>query len=755
MQPNAPATLRKSSIFYFRGPQAIGDAALALLDLTGDLRQLDLIVENLNVAKTSLRTDWKLLPNGQQAKAWARTPGWRLPGRRRWLYEGSPNNPGGIDPALYGTDLSQNNVLHWHAHIARCTLALKNNRGKKSPQRHDYGQQYEFWRSYLLDDFEQLWSQRNNLNFDRSMYRSLMAALAYSRAMYLLENRARDNSTVVTLTGWRQNDEVTQTHEGVTIRAASIFSVSGEANAGESHPKPYAWQLTNVTHYTHGHSYHLYLMGSSGFNDSYMTGLANNLYYCTFIDGPGGDLAVDVGGGGIPFAGATRTQLRTRDGGQYGARHALAGQVKARYSARTALGDGLWLPVRFGSSRLADDLTAMRNRFSPLQNSNTPLDKAALCIAHLVSAGYRRDDGLPSSPDPGGPQNPEPPPYYAPTDPPDLRRYFFFEDVDVAERIPDFTLLPDRVDYDPGDPLQPPEASLPALYPNELINYVRLLGNAVNQLIDERGTGGAPPPDTGGGGGGGEFTAWPDSFIRTIFWGLSGQPTSLGNPGEAQMLFVGGAAVTEDGIKCSRGTNPQYVMSTPLAFDLSNDFVLLSVVKDAQNAGDLAAYCAAASQNFNDGYVQVQQLGSDLQGVYRTLGSNIWAKTLDSPAQPLPMSGAGWRMVKLAKLGDSFAITNVNRLALGDTPNKARLSFASGTGQNFPKGTGGGVRIGAGIVPRVQPGTGIIGTGNFTVGALVLVPGAMTDVQTADWYNAFRNAQIAAGLSTVLTAPAV
>ena len=726
------------------------------------MRQLDLIVEQLNAAKTSLKTDWRKLPNGQQAKAWTRYPDRRLPGRRRWLYQGTPRDPGGIDPVLYGTDLSENNVLQWHAYVARAALALKNNRGKTSPQRHDYEQQFDFWRTYLLDDFEGLWGDRINFNFDRSLYRSVMGHLAYCRAMYLLEGRARDNSSVVTLNGWRQGDDVVITHEGVQLRAVPQGSKAGSANAGQSFSTT-GWQPVFVSHHTMGHAYHLYLMGT--LNQAYVTELANGLYYSTLIDGPKGELATDLGGGGIPYGGAPRDRLLTRDGGQYNAKYLLSSKVKGRYSARESLSDGLWLPVHFGSAAFISDLTTLRNRFSPLSSSNTPLDKAALCLARLRQAGFQRNDDLPTGPGSGGsPQNPEPPPYYAPTEPPDLRRYFFFEEADVAERIPDFTLLPDRVDFDPGDPLQPPEASLPADIINELIRYTRLQTSAINQLIDERnngvpsGGGGGTGGDAGGGvTGGGEFTAWPDALARYICWGQSGQPTEIESGGgtTAKLRLIGGAAINENGVVCRRATsgNPQYAMSESLGFDLIGDYAALAVVKDVAGAGDLAAYVSIALPGLNDGYLQAQQLGGNLQGVYRTVDSDIWAKTLDTPAQPLPFGGDGWRVTKIAKIGDNFAVTNVNRLALGDTPNKARLSFASGTGGKFHNTVGDRFRIGSGIVPRVQPGTGLIGMGNFTLGALVLVAGAMTDDETVIWYNAFRNAQIAAGLSTVLTAP--
>ena len=113
---------------------------------TGDLRLLDEIDRHLQLMRKELRTTWVDV-NGNSV-----TPNDGTKDFRRWLFL--------RDSSDYGKDTRIMDAVMAHALVAEAAYAFMLNRDLSSPSGVPYGQRAEFWREYLVNDFEQIWRIR-------------------------------------------------------------------------------------------------------------------------------------------------------------------------------------------------------------------------------------------------------------------------------------------------------------------------------------------------------------------------------------------------------------------------------------------------------------------------------------------------------------------------------------------------------------------------------------------------------------------
>lgn len=111
---------------------------------TGDLLLLDEIVRLSDRMAGALTTHW------YDATTWdPYTPTDGTAGYRRWVYI-RPNDT----HHRVGKDTDRISVYKTHAYIALVAYMLDLNRDLVSPSGHDYGERADFWRDYLVNDFE-------------------------------------------------------------------------------------------------------------------------------------------------------------------------------------------------------------------------------------------------------------------------------------------------------------------------------------------------------------------------------------------------------------------------------------------------------------------------------------------------------------------------------------------------------------------------------------------------------------------------
>ncbi len=113
---------------------------------TGDLKLLDEIDYIVELMRGELHDSWRDVREGSAA------PG--TDGYLNWVWRAS-----GAD-GYYGKDTHQLDEMKTHALIASVAWALEVNRDLESPGGHDYAAHADFWKDYLVNDFEAKWRER-------------------------------------------------------------------------------------------------------------------------------------------------------------------------------------------------------------------------------------------------------------------------------------------------------------------------------------------------------------------------------------------------------------------------------------------------------------------------------------------------------------------------------------------------------------------------------------------------------------------
>lgn len=116
--------------------------------VTGDLSLLDEVDRLAEHMRSKLRDGWRSTLDG--------TSGTR-DGYLNWVHRY------GDSTAHQGKDLHLFNEMRTHAIVAEFTWAFHANRDLTSPNGVDYGQRAQVWTSYLLENFEPKWRERNGV----------------------------------------------------------------------------------------------------------------------------------------------------------------------------------------------------------------------------------------------------------------------------------------------------------------------------------------------------------------------------------------------------------------------------------------------------------------------------------------------------------------------------------------------------------------------------------------------------------------
>lgn len=136
--PDATSLAKSGDIFTYRGMlQAYIHSLLSAFRVTGDLRLLD-EVDRLGQLMRSKLSD----TNGD--------------GYLNWVDKFSSDR-------FRGTDKQMAFDLKAHALVAEIAWALHNNRDLRSPSGANYGSHADFWKSYLVNQFEAKWRKRNGV----------------------------------------------------------------------------------------------------------------------------------------------------------------------------------------------------------------------------------------------------------------------------------------------------------------------------------------------------------------------------------------------------------------------------------------------------------------------------------------------------------------------------------------------------------------------------------------------------------------
>ena len=146
--PNATEMAKSGNSYLYRGDlQDYDNALLTAFRLTGDLRLLDEVSRISELMRKELKDAWHGTRDGTNGKT---------DGFRNWvdLYDS--------DKKFRGKDTQMAFDLKANAHVALFAWAFENNRDFQSPGGYDYGKQADFWKDYLVNDFEAKWRKRND-----------------------------------------------------------------------------------------------------------------------------------------------------------------------------------------------------------------------------------------------------------------------------------------------------------------------------------------------------------------------------------------------------------------------------------------------------------------------------------------------------------------------------------------------------------------------------------------------------------------
>jgi len=142
--PNALSSAQTGDLYQLG--RFVNDNVTMLLQAfryTGDLRLLDDVDKIMQAARSQLK-DY----NGDGFLNW------------RWLHD--PNNA-----QYYGDDWHVMDETLTHSLVAAVAWAYQNNRDLTSPSGVNYGARADFWKNYLVNDFEAKWRKRNGVAYPR------------------------------------------------------------------------------------------------------------------------------------------------------------------------------------------------------------------------------------------------------------------------------------------------------------------------------------------------------------------------------------------------------------------------------------------------------------------------------------------------------------------------------------------------------------------------------------------------------------
>ncbi|MEX2541119.1 MAG: hypothetical protein WD314_04895 [Trueperaceae bacterium] len=269
---------------------------LIVFRATGDLALLDEVDRLAEIMRGELRDAWTGTLDGTDGTT---------DGHLGWAHRM------GSYPEFEGKDIHETNDVKTHAIVAGFAYALDLNRDLASPSGRDYGKHADFWKGYLVNDFEAKWRERKRkpTGFPvlmRPHTHTYMSGLKYHYYMYKLTgvegylDEAERNSRIL----W--DNEIKKTSVGSDsgyVWARSVLSEGGGENY--LHPTTYA-------RYFHTDAIEMYLEGFDRWADAgNMPRFANPVAeWVIDVDGAetGRDwFARDIGGGktraGIPSDG--------------------------------------------------------------------------------------------------------------------------------------------------------------------------------------------------------------------------------------------------------------------------------------------------------------------------------------------------------------------------------------------------------------------------------------------------------------------
>ena len=147
--PNATKLAKSGDSYLYRGDlQDYDNSLLTVFRLTGDLRLLDEVSRVSELMRKELKDAWHGTRDGKNGKK---------DGFLNWvnLYDN--------DKKFKGKDTQMAYDLKANAHVALFAWAFENNRDLQSPNGYNYGEQADFWKDYLVNDFEAKWRKRNGV----------------------------------------------------------------------------------------------------------------------------------------------------------------------------------------------------------------------------------------------------------------------------------------------------------------------------------------------------------------------------------------------------------------------------------------------------------------------------------------------------------------------------------------------------------------------------------------------------------------
>ena len=147
--PNATALAKSDNAYLYRGDlQDYINSLLTAFRLTGDLKLLDEVDRIGQLMRGNLADGWRGTLDGKDGTK---------DGFLNWVdrYDTST--------AFRGKDTQMAYDLKANALVAQIAWALQNNRDLKSPSGVNYGAHADFWKDYLVNDFEAKWRKRKGV----------------------------------------------------------------------------------------------------------------------------------------------------------------------------------------------------------------------------------------------------------------------------------------------------------------------------------------------------------------------------------------------------------------------------------------------------------------------------------------------------------------------------------------------------------------------------------------------------------------
>ncbi|MBX3144441.1 MAG: hypothetical protein KF813_11830 [Trueperaceae bacterium] len=256
-------------------------ALLFAFRVTGDLEILDEVDRLAQNMRSLLKDSWR----GANGLGSAGTDGYL-----NWVWRQSG------DASLRGRDTHVTDEMRTHSLVAAVAYAFEANRGLSSPNGIDYAERADFWTSYLVDDFEAKWRERERVPWPRFPFLSrphvheTVAFIRYHHYLYLLTGQEAYRREALRLTDVvLDNFRSVDTPQGAAlVTPRSILSAGGS----EDYLIP-----TTYARYVYSDAIDLYLEGVGAWaDDRVVTGLTLALTQFVIDDGSG-SFSRDIGGG--------------------------------------------------------------------------------------------------------------------------------------------------------------------------------------------------------------------------------------------------------------------------------------------------------------------------------------------------------------------------------------------------------------------------------------------------------------------------